>query len=704
MYNLFNCIALMHDPVFLALSVLTLISGSVITLRLFARVRRTENDIRILWLVLAGIIGGGTIWSTHFVAMIAYESDFILGYEPMLTITSLIIIVCTTTLGFLISSVSKQSYFIEAGGVVIGLGISTMHYVGMSAMKVHGAIEWSTVPVVLSILFACLFGAISVNRIARPITRFCKYGGAMGFVLAVASMHFISMSGLQILPSNINLQMPPLISKEFLGIGAFIVMGLLLLISFITNLIDMKTTEVTSKHYEHLAHHDPLTGSLNRHGCEQYLENIMALRSDDTAGIAVLAIDLDDFKEINELHGHTNGDYLLCAVNERISEVLTDNETLARFGADEFIAIKAGIFTEREAREFAKRIANTISKPVFNDDIDLSTTASIGFSFFPHHGDTSVQLIGKAKLAVSHAKSKGKNCIAIYEKEMGEANKERNTIALELSQAIKNGELEVYYQLQNDTHTRAITGVEALLRWNHPERGMVSPAIFIPIAEENGFIEEIGDWVLKQACAQASQWAMPVKVAVNVASRQLADRDLPKKVQQILNDTGLPPNRLEIEITESGIIADTSLALHSIRQLKNLGVKLAMDDYGTGYSSLFTLQNFPFDKIKIDREFIKEINTNKQSSAIVQSTLILGNSLDIPVLAEGVETEEHLKLLRKHGCKEVQGFLFGKPMPNHELVKILNIEATKEAAIAKGDKEFANKNRSAKIVALRKAS
>jgi diguanylate cyclase (GGDEF)-like protein len=680
---LFNCIAYMHDPVFLALSVITLVCGAVVTLRLFARVRRTENDIRILWLALAGLIGGGTIWSTHFVAMIAYESDFILGYEPVLTFTSLIIAITATTLGFLIASVTKQSYVIEFGGVVLGLGISAMHYTGMMAMKVHGALEWSTVPVIISLITGCFFGAITVNRIARPITRFCKYGGALSFVLAVASMHFVSMSGMTILPSNIQLETPNLISKEFLGIGAFTVMALLLAVSFITNLIDMKTTEVTSKHYEHLALHDPLTGSLNRRGCEQFLDKIIAVGTDDTAGIAVLAVDLDDFKEINEVHGHTTGDHLLCAINERISNVLGNNETLARFGADEFIAIKSSIYTEREAKEFAKRISKAISNPLFKDDLDISTSASIGFSFFPHHGDTSAQLIEKAKLAMYHSKSNGKNGISAYEKSMGEANKERNTLALELSQSIKNGELEVYYQLQNDTHTRAITGVEALLRWNHPTRGIVSPAIFIPIAEENGFICEIGDWVLKQACKQASQWSVPIKVAVNVAPRQLTDRDLPKKVHAILLETGLSPSRLEIEITESGIIADTALALHSIRQLKTLGVKLAMDDYGTGYSSLFTLQNFPFDKIKIDREFIKEINTNKQSSAIVQSTLILGDSLDIPILAEGVETEEHLQFLSKQGCQEVQGYLFGKPMPNSNLVKILDDQAAKANNVAK---------------------
>jgi EAL domain-containing protein (putative c-di-GMP-specific phosphodiesterase class I) len=254
---------------------------------------------------------------------------------------------------------------------------------------------------------------------------------------------------------------------------------------------------------------------------------------------------------------------------------------------------------------------------------------------------------------------------------MDSENRERTTLATALASAIENDELSVHYQLQNDAQTRKITGVEALLRWHNPARGNITPDVFIPIAEETGFINELGTWVLREACTQASQWRMPIKVAVNVAAKQLADPLFADIVKTVLEETGLEPSRLELEVTESGIIGDASQALKVIRKLKEIGVQIAMDDYGTGYSTLATLHNFPFDKIKIDREFIKDIDQNEHSAAILKSTMILGNSLKIPVLAEGVETEAHLAALSTEGCQLVQGFLFGKPMPNNMFEELL---------------------------------
>jgi EAL domain-containing protein (putative c-di-GMP-specific phosphodiesterase class I) len=260
---------------------------------------------------------------------------------------------------------------------------------------------------------------------------------------------------------------------------------------------------------------------------------------------------------------------------------------------------------------------------------------------------------------------------------MDQRAREKSLLARDLAFAQDKGELEVYYQLQNDTGSREIIGVEALLRWHHPVNGMVSPGVFIPIAEENGMILKLGDWVLETACAEAVGWAKPINVAVNVAAAQLEESGFVERVRDVLVKTGLPPSRLELEITESGIIADMGATVQVIRRLKLLGVKIAMDDYGTGYSSLSTLQSFPFDKIKIDREFVSAVDQSRQSAAIVQATIIMAESLDIPVLAEGVETEAQLNALRALGCNQVQGFLFGKPMPMAKLKALLeNDEAT----------------------------
>lgn len=667
-----NCIAYDHDPVFFSFAVMTLLIGSVVTMRLFARVRRTEKTVRKLWLLLAGMIGGATIWSTHFVSMLAYNSDLILGYDPLLTLLSLVMAIGTTTLGFYVASRTQSSYFIELGGLILGLGISGMHYVGIASIIVSGSYIWDPVFVGFSVALGVLFGVFATNRIARPATRFCRYGGSIAFCLAVALMHFTGMSGLSIVPMNLDLEVTKLVSDEVLGMGILFVMALLFLTTFLTNLIDVKNAEATTEHYRHLALNDALTGVPNRLGCEQYLTKVLSRKMDDTASVAVLAIDLDSFKNTNDMHGHAAGDHLLRKVSERITDCLRDDEMIGRFGGDEFFAVKSSVYLNRDAIEFGNRILDAVRQPTDWHDAKLETTASIGFSMFPRDGQEPVALMEKADQAMYRGKTDGKNCIIAYDENIDTANKERIALSVDLSKAIANGELEVHYQLQNDTRTREITGVEALLRWHHPTHGTVSPSVFIPLAEETGAIVALGDWVLDRACQDAAAWSEPIKVAVNVASKQISDPEFPQYVHNTLIRTGLSPSRLEIEITESGIIADMGHALHVIRQLKDLGVKVAMDDYGTGYSSLATLQSFPFDKIKIDREFIKEIATNRHSSAIVSSTLILGNSLDIPVLAEGVETEEHLQLLVEKGCQQVQGFLFGKPMKNADLQKILS--------------------------------
>lgn len=688
MLRILSCIVYEHNPVFLLLAVVTLILGSVVTMRLFARVRRTEKDIRRLWLILAGLIGGGTIWSTHFVAMLAYESNLILGYDPVLTIVSLFIVIATTSVGFFVASLTHRAYLVEVGGLILGLGISLMHYTGMMAIHLSGVYEWDATFVVLSVIFGGAFGALATNRIARPLSRFYRQSGALAFCLAVGLMHFTGMSGFSLTPLNLELTVTELISEEILGTGVVIVMALLFLTTFITSTIDLKNAEATTEHYRHLALHDPLTGVANRLGCEQYLTNILSVKVDSETNVGVLSIDLDRFKNINDVHGHAAGDHLLRTISQRITDILQQGEVFGRFGGDEFIAVKSNVILEREAFEFGNRILESVRQPVFWQEVVFETSASIGFSLFPRDGVKPVELMEKADLAMYRAKTQGRNCVAGYDMKMDTANKERTALAMDLARALEKGQLEVYYQLQNDTSTRNVSGVEALLRWHHPVRGTVLPDVFIPIAEETGSITALGNWVLHQACKDACDWPLPVNVAVNVAPKQICDLDFPSVVHETLLKTGLSPARLELEITESGIISDTTQTLHVIRQLKNLGVKIAMDDYGTGYSSLSTLQNYPFDKIKIDQEFVKEIHVNKHSSAIVRSTVILGNSLDIPVLAEGVETEDHLKFLSDEGCQQVQGFLFGKPMSNADLLVKLSKQLDHKSVADRSDEEL----------------
>ncbi len=671
MQSLFNCVVYQHDPILLVWAVLSLVIGSVVTMRLFTRAQDTNKQIQTLWLILAGMIGGGTIWSTHFVSMLAYKSDIILGYELTLTVSSLIIVICTTMLGFAIAIRKANTLRIVTGGAILGVGISLMHYTGMAAMKIQGGMQWDVASVIVSFVLGTVTGGLSVSITARRLTKYFSSLGAVLFVAAVALMHFTGMNGLTLVPAQLNAEAVKLISDATLGAGIVVLMGCLYLTTFITSLIDMKNADETSAHYKYLALHDQLTGIPNRYGCEKHLKDLISAPLQDGTGVAVVGIDLDRFKRVNDVYGHFAGDHLLKTISFHISNILGEGELIGRFGGDEFLALKTGIRGKDDANEFAERILTAIRQPVLWNDADISTRASIGYSLFPWDSLDPIKLMENADLAMYHAKSNGKDSVVGYDMAMNRANKERTTLGMLLASAIENNELSVHYQLQNDAQTRKIAGVEALARWHNPAKGHVAPDVFIPIAEETGFINELGAWVLREACSQAAQWTVPVKVAVNVSAKQLADPGFPDQVKQVLEDTGLAPTRLELEVTESGIISVASQALNVIRKLKELGVQIAMDDYGTGYSTLATLHNFPFDKIKIDREFIKDIDTNAHSSAILKSTMILGNSLKIPVLAEGVETEEHLNVLNKEGCQLVQGFLFGKPMANAVLVDLL---------------------------------
>lgn len=667
MQKAYSSIVQNYEIGFIFLAILVLIIGASITMRLFARVRRSQKSIRSLWLYLSGLTGGGTIWSVHFLGVLAFAVEVPKTYDIGLIALSLFIAVLCVVTGFALAASRQRSVLIEVGGAVIGIGVFVMHYVGISAMEMEAAIEWDYTLVFASLVLACFFGAIATNRIARPITRFCKYGGTLSFFLAVSTMNILAMAAMTIVPVAVQQVVINAVPETYLGLLILVVMLIVMSTTMVSYWIDQKNSQETTSQFKHLALHDPLTGLANRDRAEEYLHNVVRAELDNTARIAVVAFKLNRFKEVNDVHGHNRGDVVLKNLAKRLSEGLKENEFIARFGGDEFVAIKYPIFMDRQTQSFCDRLKALVEEPVVVEDVELSFSASVGYAYYPEASDEPKQLMHRANLAMHHAKEQGQNRIVAYSEGLDEDTKTRGSLAMDLKNALENDEFELFYQLQNDAKTREVIGAEALLRWNHPEKGRISPNLFIPIAEETGQILEIGDWVLRAACEEATHWAVPYTVAVNVASQQLMDAGFPSKVEKALRDTGLDPERLEIEITETGIIADVSFVLNVVTELKSLGVKIAMDDYGTGYSSLSTLQNFPFDKIKIDREFVRELPDNKQSLAIIQATIILGGSLGMPILAEGVETEEQLEFLAEVGCMGIQGFLFGRPMPAREI-------------------------------------
>ncbi|KRB60030.1 diguanylate cyclase [Rhizobium sp. Root708] len=436
--------------------------------------------------------------------------------------------------------------------------------------------------------------------------------------------------------------------------------------SWVSTIEDITERVQSESKINHLASHDSLTGLPNRAHFEERLDSVLARAETTQTRVAAICIDLDRFKDVNDSFGHAVGDELLKVLSTRMSAATNDGEFVARFGGDEFVGFKS--FNEdAELGDFADRLMGALTTKAEIGSFDILPGASLGIAVYPADATDREKLLSNADMAMYRSKESPDERISFYEAGMDEAARERRSLARDVWTALSEEQFFLAYQVQKDARSGAITGYEVLLRWQHPERGLVPPATFIPVAEECGAISAIGDWVLEQACAEAALWPSKDKIAVNLSPLQLGNTALVDKVRTVLFKTGLPASRLELEVTESAIIGDKARALHILRQIKALGVTVAIDDFGTGYSSLETLRSFPFDKIKLDRSFTTDLENSRQSKAFVRAIVALGKSLEVSVLAEGVETEEQMRVLTAEGCDELQGFLLGRPAPYGEI-------------------------------------
>jgi diguanylate cyclase (GGDEF)-like protein len=419
----------------------------------------------------------------------------------------------------------------------------------------------------------------------------------------------------------------------------------------------------------HMAHYDALTDLPNRVLFREHL--VKALESVDRGKLAVLCIDLDRFKAVNDTLGHPIGDALLRAVGDRLQASARPADLVARLGGDEFAVVQAGTEQPIGATALATRLIAEIGKPFELDGHQVVVDASVGISIAPNDGTDPDKLLKSADMALYRAKKDGRDSYRFFEPDMDARMQLRRKMELDLRRALTLGEFEVYYQPLITLKTQKISGFEALLRWHHPERGMVPPMEFIPVAEEIGLIGQIGAWVLKRACLEAATWPDDIHIAVNLSPAQFKHRAVVLDVVAALGASGLPAHRLEVEITETVLLQDTESTVRILDELRNLGVRISMDDFGTGYSSLAYLQKFSFDKIKIDRSFVKNISERPQSIAIIRAVTALSISLGMKTTAEGVETEEELQTLKDEGCTEVQGYLFSKPVPAAQAAQLL---------------------------------
>jgi diguanylate cyclase (GGDEF)-like protein len=644
---------------------------SLAALTVFTILERTRGATRrpLGWVALAGLVCGVGTWATHFIAMLSYDAGVPVQYDLALTLLSVVAAITITGIGWRFALQRNRRSGVLAG-LLIAAGISTMHYTGMAAILLPGRFVWNAGIILLSVIACGLFSTWSVFEYRRN-SAIIPWRPTVALILAICALHFTAMEAVTVLPNgDVQLEAAALDRN---GLVALVLSGSLVVVAFgfFVVLFDRVTErEKAAARIAHLAYHDALTGLSNRSVLEHHLCRTIEVAESTGELLAVICVDLDGFKAVNDTHGHAAGDQLLIQVAGRHRSVLRREELIARVGGDEFIIVQKGGSQPRDAGIAADRIIKALDEPFVIFGATVTIGASVGIAIFPKDASSATELTKKADAALYRAKSGGRGAAHFYDPSIGAVLQQRQTLALALAGAVREQQFRLFYQPILNVSTGSISGLEALLRWEHPELGEIDPDLFIGIAEERALIHEIGLWVLRQACRDAAGWDQPVTVAVNFSPVQFLRPGLAKRVASVLSETGLDPHRLEIEVTENVLLSQPEQALNIFRELKQLGVRISLDDFGTGYSSLSYFRKFPFDKVKIDRSFVSDLD-GFSSKEIVRSVLELSRSLGIAVVAEGVETTVQLNTLRELGCELVQGYLVSRPQPIDKFAAIL---------------------------------
>ncbi|MGP1717030.1 MAG: putative bifunctional diguanylate cyclase/phosphodiesterase [Methylophilus sp.] len=666
-------------------SILIAVFASYTALDLANRMYAARGKLLYLWWFGGSFALGFGIWSMHFTGMLSFDLPIPLGYDIKLTLVSLLIAILAAA--FALNRVSQKELTrldLITSSIGIGISIAGMHYMGMAALKMSPEIQYNIPRVLLSIgiailaSFAAMWITFKLQRSSNVNIRILKICAAIVMGFAIAGMHYTGMSaadfpvGSVCTAANSDFSFNNVWLVEFVIVITFLVLVTALLTSLMdaryeseTNVL-LRSLARVNKELSESALKDRLTSLANRELFENQLELYLSRAEREENKFALLFIDLDGFKLVNDSLGHIIGDLLLKAAASRLKNGMRAQDTVARLGGDEFVAL-IEIDEPEDAGVVAAKINALMSTVFIINKHEIQISASIGVAIYPENGTSAHDLVLSADTAMYGAKSNGKNGCQFFESTTNTRVKSQLELVQKLKRALSNQEFYLNYQPKFDAKTRKLVGIEALIRWKDPEDGLIGPDIFIPIAEKNGLIIKIGEWVLDEACRQISAWTErgyhDFTIAVNLSAVQFRSAALVETVRSALKKHNIDPKRLVLEVTESTAVSDFHEGLNILHKLVELGVSISIDDFGVGYSSLMYLKELPAIELKIDRGFIANLNAEEGvDAAIVISIISLGQSLSLRVVAEGVETERQCIFLTEQGCDHLQGYFLGRPM------------------------------------------
>jgi diguanylate cyclase (GGDEF)-like protein len=779
MQALLTCVTQRHDQQLLLAAALVCWIGIYAASAIATHAARSEGLTRLKWGISSILAAGCTAWATHMIALLAFQPGMASGFEPILTAISLILVIAGIGAGVQLSLGRRSRLRRFAAGVILGLGIAALHYVGQASYRVTGHVTWDGGLVSASVLISLGLSGLALIA-AGERHRLLRRGAVPLLLGSIVILHLCGMTAVTLvydpavqLPATVIAPstIAPIIAAISLGLLLLAFVGLRMTLaaraqlrrdrerlrelaslaleglavcengtittanrslellsglsqgpligSSITRLLpglmladlpeqeerdaelidadgqgvpvrvlrkdimlghkrqtvvafrDQRERLRSEARLRTLAFTDTVTGLPNRARFGDLLAHHAAALREPERGFAVLMLDLDRFKFVNDTLGHGMGDALLRKVAARLQATIGEGDVVARLGGDEFAILLLDRANAARPDAVAARIVEAIDRAFLLDGQLVHVGVSVGVAIAVRDGNQPDELLRNADLALYKAKAEGKATFRMFEPALAERMQARSRLEADMRRALEAGEFEVHYQPLVDSQTGAVTAAEALVRWRHPEQGLIAPADFIPLAEETGLIMPLGAWVLRTACAHAATWASTIKVAVNLSPIQFRDDRLPEMVASILAKTGLPAGRLELEITEGVMLDDETRTLAMLTKLEAVGVGLAMDDFGTGYSSLSYLRRFPFSKIKIDRSFVRQLPEDAESAAIVRAIITMGACLGMTTTVEGVETAEQYAFVAAERCGQVQGYHVSRPLPYGDFLAFL---------------------------------